>query len=266
MRNINGLKWATAVLATLMSLLLVLPIVALLWRTLTTQATWQLETAVVLSALRLSLATTAVSLLIILILGTPLALAFSRYTFPGKRILAIFVEIPIVMPPVVAGLALLAAFGRRGLLGQSLLALGISIPFTWIAVVLAQIFVAAPFYIRAAQARFDTLPRDLEAAANMDGASDRQLFQHITLPLSYRALLAGLTLSWARALGEFGATILFAGNLQGRTQTMPLLVYGVLERDLHAAYVTALILLSMAALAIFITRWLTKLDETAVDP
>lgn len=264
--QIDGLKVGTAVLATVMSLLLVLPIVALVWRTISTQSTWTFDTTAVLAALGLSLLTTAVSLLIILILGTPLALAFARYTFPGKRVLAVFVEMPIVMPPVVAGLALLAAFGRRGLLGQPLSLWGISIPFTWVAVVLAQVFVAAPFYIRAAQARFGALPRDLEAAANMDGASGWQTFQHITIPLSYRALLAGLTLSWARALGEFGATILFAGNLQGRTQTMPLLVYGALERDLNAAYITALILLSLAAMALFVTRWLTRLDDTAVDP
>lgn len=265
-RQLDGLKLGTAVLATLMSLLLVMPVVALVWRTISVQSIQVFDAGAVAAALGLSVATTAVSLLIIFILGTPLALAFARYTFPGKRILAIFLEMPIVMPPVVAGLALLAAFGRRGLLGQPLLALGISIPFTWVAVVLAQVFVSAPFYIRAAQARFGALPRDLEAAANMDGASGWETFQHITIPLSYRALLAGLTLSWARALGEFGATILFAGNLRGRTQTMPLLVYGALERDLNAAYVTALILLSVAALAVFATRWLTRLDDTAGDP
>jgi len=265
-RQFDVLKGVTAVLATIMSLLLVLPFVALVWRTVMAEQVLTLDHQPVLAALVLSLGTTAVSILIIIILGTPLALAFARYEFPFKRTLAIFVEMPIVMPPVVAGLALLAAFGRRGLLGQPLSNLGISVTFTWVAVVLAQVFVSAPFYIRAAQARFGALPRDLEAAANIDGASSWQAFQHITIPLSYRALLAGLVLSWARALGEFGATILFAGNLQGRTQTMPLLVYGALERDLNAAYITALILLSLAAIALFATRWLTRLDDTAVDP
>lgn len=262
----DGLKVVTAVLAGIMSLLLVLPFLALVWRVFTARQMLSLDASPILSALSLSLGTTAVSILIIVVLGTSLALAFARYNFPFKRTLAIFVEMPIVMPPVVAGLALLAAFGRRGLLGQPLLGLGVSITFTWVAVVLAQVFVAVPFYIRAAQARFSALPRDLEAAANIDGASSLQTFRHVTIPLSYRALLAGLVLSWARALGEFGATILFAGNLQGRTQTMPLLVYGALERDLNAAYVTALILLGMAALALFVTRWLTRLDDVAADP
>jgi molybdate transport system permease protein len=170
------------------------------------------------------------------------------------------------MPPVVAGLALLAAFGRRGLIGRPLAEVGVGITFTWVAVVLAQVFVSASFYIRAAQFRFAALPRDLEEAAEIDGADSWQIFSHVILPLSYRALLAGLVLSWSRALGEFGATILFAGNLQGRTQTMPLLVYGALERDLNATYVTAAILLGMAAAALFLTRLLTRLDEEGADP
>jgi molybdate transport system permease protein len=165
---------------------------------------------------------------------------------------------PIVMPPVVAGLALLAAFGRRGLVGVWLVGWGIQIPFTTTAVVLAQLFVSAPFYIRTAQARFSTLSRDLEEAASMDGASTAQIFWHVTLPLSRSALWMGLALCWARALGEFGATILFAGNLAGRTQTMPLFVYGALERDLGAAYTAALVLLGLAAAVLVFTRWLAR--------
>ncbi|MCB8945444.1 MAG: molybdate ABC transporter permease subunit [Ardenticatenaceae bacterium] len=218
------------------------------------------------SAIGISLGTTAVTLLIIILFGTPLAYVLARYHFPLKRFLVIFVELPIVMPPVVAGLALLTAFGRRGLLGAPLAQLNITITFTWVAVVIAQVFVAAPFYIRSAQTRFAALPRELEQAASIDGADGWRVFWHVTLPLSRRALLAGLLLSWARALGEFGATILFAGNLQGRTQTMPLLVYAALERDLNASFLSALILLVMAGLALAITRWLTHLDDHQGDP
>ena len=176
------------------------------------------------------------------------------------------IELPIVLPPVVAGVALLMAFGRNGVLGPFLDSFGVSLPFTTVAVLLAQIFVAAPFYIRAAQARFVALPRELEEAARIDGADTGAVFRHVILPLSSRALLIGLMLSWARALGEFGATILFAGNLPGSTQTMPLLVYGALERDLGAAFVTALILLGLAMLALGLTRWFARLDESEADP
>ena len=220
----------------------------------------------VLRAIGISLGTTAVSLIFILLFGTPLAYILARYTFPLKRLLAIFVELPIVMPPVVAGLALLTAFGRRGLLGAPLADWNINITFTGTAVILAQVFVAAPFYIRAAQTRFAALPHELKQAASIDGADSWRIFWHVTLPLSRRALMAGLLLSWARALGEFGATILFAGNLQGRTQTMPLLVYAALERDLNASFVSALILLLIAGLALGLTRWLTRQDDPDGDP
>jgi molybdate transport system permease protein len=205
-------------------------------------------------------------MLIVVTLGTPLAYGLARRRFPLKRLLSIFVEIPIVMPPVIAGLALLSAFGRRGLLGAPLAALGISLPFTPMAVVLAQVFVSAPFYIRAAQARFSALPRELEESARIDGAGSWAVHRHITLPLSWPALFSGLVLSWARALGEFGATILFAGNLAGRTQTMPLLVYGALERDLGATFSSALILLGMATGALGLLRWASHLDQDERSP
>ncbi len=263
----DWLRIVIGLLAGTLALLLVLPVLALLWRAVTVAGHFaEIDLRPVLIGLFLSLGTTAVSTLIIFVFGTALALVLARYDFRGKSILSVFVEIPIVMPPVVAGLALLAAFGRRGLLGGPLEYLGLSIPFTWLAVVLAQVFVASPFYIRAAQARFVALPLDLEAAANIDGAGPWQVLHLIYLPLSSRALLAGLVLSWARALGEFGATMLFAGNLLGRTQTMPLLVYGALERDLNAAYVTAVILLALAALSLFVTRRLTRLDDLDADP
>jgi molybdate transport system permease protein len=262
-----SLNLVTTLLAAVMTLLLVLPFIAFVWRTvMMIGSDVSLDIAPVISAIGISLRTTAVSLLLIILFGTPLAYILARTHFPLKRLLAIFVELPIVMPPVVAGLALLTAFGRRGLLGAPLADLNINITFTGTAVVIAQVFVAAPFYIRAAQTRFAALPHELEQAASIDGADGWRVFWHITLPLSRRALIAGLLLSWARALGEFGATILFAGNLQGRTQTMPLLVYTALERDLSASFISALILLFMAGLALSLTRWLTRQDDPHGDP
>ena len=255
--------WAgrgTAVLAGLMAFFLIMPVVGLLWRAATLTGTVPLAQDGIVSAVLLSLSTTAVSVLLILLLGTPLAYFLARYPVPGKRLLTTFIELPIVMPPVVAGLGLLAVFGRRGLIGLPLAELGISITFSGTADVLAQVFVASPFYIRAAQSRFAALPREYEDAAAVDGANRWQIFWHIMLPLSRNGLLAGLILSWARALGEFGATILFAGNLPGSTQTMPLLVYSSLERDLRITFITALILLGLAVVAFGITRWLTGLD------
>ncbi len=248
-------------LATAMAFFLIVPIVALIWRAMMLQAGEVVETVSILSAMLLSLGTTAITILLIVIFGTPLAYFLGRYTFPFKNLLTTFIEIPIVMPPVVAGLALLSAFGRRGLIGQFLD--DINITFTVTAVVLAQLFVSAPFYIRAMQSRFESLPQAYADAAAVDGANGWIIFWHIMLPQSTQALLAGLILSWARALGEFGATILFAGNFQGRTQTMPLLVYGALERDLGVTFITALILLGLAVIAFTLTRWLAKQDDSA---
>lgn len=250
----------TAVLAGLMAISLILPLVGLVWRALMLPGTAVLDQSSIGTAVWLSLSTTAVSVLLIILLGSPLAYYLARYPVPFKRLLSIFIELPIVMPPVVAGLGLLAVFGRRGLIGLPLAELGVTITFSGTAVVLAQVFVASPFYIRAAQSRFAALPREYEDAAAVDGANRWQIFWHIMLPLSRNGLLAGLILSWARALGEFGATILFAGNLQGTTQTMPLLVYASLERDLRITFITALILLGLAIVAFGLTRWLTGLD------
>ncbi len=247
---------------------LFLPVVALSWRTFSASGgrTPGLLSDSVVGAVSLSLSTTLISTLVVVLLGTPLAYAFARYRFPFKRPLNVAIELPIVMPPVVAGLALLMTFGRRGLLGAPLSALGLSLPFSPAAVVIAQVFVSAPFYIRAAQAQFEATPRELEQAASIDGAGPWRVFWSVTLPLGQRGLLAGLLLSWARAVGEFGATILFAGNLQGRTQTMPLLVYGALESDLTSALWTGLLLIAIAALALVLVSLLARaFDREAVD-
>lgn len=248
-----------------MLLLIGLPLVALVARALgglaAPDALSLVASRPVIDAVTLSLGTTAASILAIVVLGTPLAYVFAHYQFPLKRFFNLLVELPIVLPPVVAGLALLMAFGRRGLFGGSLAMLGISLPFSTPAVVIAQVFVAAPFYIRAAQVGFQSIPADLEEAASIDGASEWQTFRHIVLPMTARALIAGLVLSWARALGEFGATVLFAGSLRGVTQTMPLLVYNALEQDFNAALWAGVLLVWVAMVALGLMRWLSRAVE-----
>jgi molybdate transport system permease protein len=240
-------------------LFLLLPLAALLWRALGEPAGIRVITGrSILSAIGVSLATTAVSVVLIALGGTPLAYFLARTEFRGRRLLNTMIELPIVLPPVVAGLALLLAFGRRGLLGGALTLFGLSLPFSSAAVILAQVFVAAPFYIRTAQVRFGALPRDLVEAAGIDGAGTIAFMRFVALPLSAQGLVAGLLLAWARALGEFGATILFAGNLPGRTQTMPLLIFSAFERDLNEAVWTGLLLIVLALAALLGARMLLR--------
>jgi molybdate transport system permease protein len=223
---------------------------------------------VVLDALRLSLVTTAISLVITVAFGLPLALVLARRRFRGKGWLEAIVDLPIVLPPAVAGLALLLVLGRRGLLGAPLEVVGISVPFTTIAVILAQTFVSAPFFIRSARTGIAGVDRDLEDAARVDGASERQLFRLITVPLARAALAAGLVMSWARSLGEFGATIMFAGNVEGRTQTLPLVVYGEFQGgDLDASIAAAAILVLAAfgvLVAVRVFHWGRVLDVRGI--
>src|SRR4029079_13733949 len=197
----------------------------------------------VIDALTLSLIKTAISLRLTVAPATPLAPLLTRRRFRGAAVLETIVDLPIVLPPSVAGLALLLAFGRRGILGEPLASIGIELPFTTVAVVIAQTFVSAPFFIRAARAGFLGVDRDYEDAARVDGASERQLTWSITLPLAATALASGIVMTWARALGEFGATIMFAGNFEGRTQTLPLVVYGEFQAgDVDASVAAAAIL------------------------
>jgi molybdate transport system permease protein len=234
--------------AALVGLFLGLPVVVLMGRALVGGGVGAaLGAAAVVDALALSLATTSASLVVTVALGTPLAWLLARRRFPGSALVETIVDLPIVLPPSVAGLALLLVFGRRGLLGEPLETVGLEIAFTTFAVVLAQTFVAAPFYIRSARAGFAAVDADLEDAARVDGADDVGVARHVTLPLAGAALAAGLVMSWARALGEFGATILFAGNLEGLTQTLPLAVYAEFQAgDLDAAIAAAAILVAAA--------------------
>jgi molybdate transport system permease protein len=218
----------------------------------------------VLDAIGLSLVTTSASLAITVAIGLPLAYVLARRTFPGKRLAEIVIDLPIVLPPAVAGLALLLVFGNQGLLGSPLAALGWTIPFTTAAVILAQTFVSAPFFVRSARAGIAGVDRDLEDAARVDGASESYLFRTITVPLASSALAAGVVMSWARALGEFGATIMFAGNVEGRTQTLPLVVYaefGAGDLDASIAAAAVLVLAAFGVLAaVRVFHWGRALD------
>jgi molybdate transport system permease protein len=187
----------------------------------------------------------------------------ARYRFRGREIIDTLIDLPMVLPPAVAGVALLMAFGRRGILGPTLSdTFGIEIPFTTLAVIMAQAFVATPFYVKAAKAGFESIDRDLEHVSATLGVSRLQTFWSVTVPLSLPALLGGAVMAWARALGEFGATIMFAGNFMGRTQTMPLAIYGTMESGrLNAALVLSgiLIVVSFTVLIVFkaIARYAT---------
>jgi len=223
-----------------------------------------LGSPVVLDALGLSLVTTAVSLGLTLVLGLPLAYLLARRTFRGSSIVETVVDLPIVLPPSVAGLALLLVLGRRGLLGGAFDAFGIAIPFTTLAVILAQTFVAAPFFVRSARAGIAVVDRDTEDAARVDGAAELEVFRWVTAPLAATALAAGAVMSWSRALGEFGATIMFAGNIQGRTQTLPLVVYSEFGGGDLDASVAAAAILVLAAFGVLVSvrvlRWGRALD------
>jgi molybdate transport system permease protein len=239
--------------AGLFALFLGLPILTLVARALLDGSLrTALTTQVVLDALVLSLVTTTISLTITLVLGLPLAVVLARRTFRGKGLVEAIVDLPIVLPPSVAGLALLLVFGRRGLLSAPFEFLGISVPFTTVAVVLAMTFVSAPFFIRSARTGIAAVDRDLEDAARVDGASEPQLFRSVTVPLASAALAAGLVMSWARSLGEFGATIMFAGNVEGRTQTLPLVVYSEFQGGDLDASVAAAAILVLAAFGVLV--------------
>ena len=239
--------------------LLTLPVVALVIRALgATDALDRPQTREVLrEALTLSFATSTLSLVAIVLFGTPIAYVLARGLIPGAKIIDALIDLPIILPPAVAGIALLTAFGRRGVLGGPLDNLGLSVGFSTAAVVIAQVFVAAPFYIRTVRSGFLRIDRSLEEAAANLGASPFRVFWLITLPLSRASVLAGTMLAWARALGEFGATIMFAGNREGVTQTMPLAIY---ERfgagDLPAALMLSVLLLGTSVVFLIVVRFL----------
>jgi molybdate transport system permease protein len=248
------------VLSLPMLIFLSIPIVALFLRISPSGLLENLRQPDVLQAIGLSLITTLISTLIIILGGTPLAYSQARGQLRFSRLIDTLIDLPLVLPPAVAGVALLMAFGRRGILGGVLGDLGIHIAFTPLAVIIVQVFVAAPFYIKSATLGFSNIDQELEQSAALDGASSPQVFRFLTIPLSWSALLGGSMMSWARALGEFGATIIFAGNFPGRTQTMPLAIYIGFELDLDIALTLSVILILLSFLALLIAKNILNRD------
>ncbi|XVV14943.1 ABC transporter permease [Actinoplanes sp. CA-131856] len=247
--------------AVLGLIFLILPVIGLLARVPWATLPQRLTEPEVLQALRLSVVTATLATLFCLVLGVPLAWLLARVTFPGRRLVRALVTVPLVLPPVVGGIALLLALGRRGLVGQWLdSTFGFSLPFTTAGVVVAESFVALPFLVISVEGALRGADVRYEEAAATLGATRWTTFTHVTLPLVGPGVAAGAVLCWARALGEFGATITFAGNYPGITQTMPLAVYQTMESgDLEGAVVLSLILLavSVTVLAALRDRWLT---------
>lgn len=212
-------------------------------------------------ALRLSLLTSGVTLLLTILLGAPLAWTLARAETRLSRAIEVLVELPIVIPPAVAGVALLFAFGRRGLLAGVLYTNGSSLAFSTIAVILAQAFVSAPFFVQAALSAFRRIDERLLWVARSFGASPLRVFLRVALPLAWPGLFAGAAMTWARALGEFGATLMFAGNLPGSTQTLPLAIYGALESNVRSAQALSMLLVVIAFVALLGVRALLRRFE-----
>jgi molybdate transport system permease protein len=233
------------------TLYLALPVLALFFRTSPDLFLSALGDEQVHWALTLSLVTSLVTLGVVILVGTPFSFFHSRSRYPGKTLVDTFIDLPLVLPPAVAGLGLLLLYGRTGLVGQYLNIFGITIAFTTLAVIMAQIFVASPFYLRQARTLFEQLDPAYEKTAETLGASPFRIFLTITIPLTANGLVSGAVMTFARALGEFGATIMFAGNLPGVTQTMPLAVYGGLEGNFNIGITIAilLVILSFAVMA-----------------
>jgi molybdate transport system permease protein len=205
---------------------------------------------VVVHALLLTVTTTAITVLLTIVFGTPLAFALARRNFRGRRTLEVLLTLPLVLPPLVAGVALLVAFGRRGLLGDPLDSAGITIPFTTAAVIMAQLFVAGPFFIRAARIGFGAVTREMEEAAGVSGADEWDTFRRVMLPMSLPGVVSGIVLCAARAFSEFGATLMFAGNIEGRSQTMALAIETAIQTDLNAALALSFVLVIIAGVAL----------------
>jgi molybdate transport system permease protein len=239
-----------------------LPLVGLLLRTPWGSLGTELATPVVRDALRLSLICSLAATGLSVLFGVPLAWALARWSFPGRSLVRALTTLPMIVPPVVGGVALLLAFGRRGFAGRWLdETFGVTLPFTLAGAVLAETFVAMPFLVITVEAGLRSMNRRFEEAAATLGARGWTTFRRVTLPLIAPSLWAGAALAWARALGEFGATITFAGNLQGRTQTIPLAVYLALETRLEAAVALSLVLLvvSLTVLVLLRDRFLPNL-------
>lgn len=253
--------WPLVVLGALAAALFVVPLVGLAARMPWSDVVDLVSSDVVADALRLSLISSFAAALLALVLGVPLAWLLARVEFPGRSLVRAAVTLPMVLPPVVAGAALLFALGRRGVIGEPLNdATGLVLPFSTWGVIVANTFVAMPFLVVTVEGALRAVDRRYEHAAATLGASRLTVLWRVTLPMIGPSLRAGLVLAWARALGEFGATITFAGNLQGRTQTLPLAVFVALESDRDTAVAISLILVAVS-LVVLITlrdRWWSR--------
>ncbi|MBO55659.1 MAG: molybdate ABC transporter permease subunit [Dehalococcoidia bacterium] len=240
--------------ATLLYVLFIgLPVVAILVKAAQQKGLMaSLLSDTTIQALQLSIVTSIISIIIVVIIGTPFALLLARKDNLLLKFIDSLVELPIILPPIVAGVAMLMAFGRQGIMGPALSSVGIALPFTTGAVICAQIFVAAPFYIRAAKLGFQSVSTDYEDVSQTLGVSPWQTFWKLTIPLASPSILSGLALAWARAISEFGATIMFAGNLTGKTQTMPLAILTAMESDIGASLGLSVILLFASIVVLII--------------
>lgn len=238
-------------------LFFVLPLLSLIVRITPEEFVASIMEHDVQSAIILSLVTAATATVIIVLIGTPLAYLNARVDYPGRTFVETLLDLPIVLPPSVAGIALLVLLGRRGLIGSYLDDFGISVIFTTLAVVIAQVFVAGPLYIRQAKSAFAMVDQVYESAARTLGASPLITFLKVTIPLAWTGLVSGVILSFARAIGEFGATIMVAGNLPGKTQTMPLAIYGLMQNDLTASIALSLVLIAISCIILILIRVLS---------
>jgi molybdate transport system permease protein len=256
-------RWASSawrlILAFPLLFFIAFPVLMLFVSTSPAQLLASLEKEQVYLAIGVSLKTTLVSLLVILLSGTPLAYWLGRHQFRFKQVVDTLIDLPTLLPPSVAGVALLMAFGRRGILGPWFESIGIQIPFTQLAVILAQVFIASPFFVRAAIIGFAGVDPEIEQAAQLDGANRWQVIRYVILPLSREALISGGVMSWSRALGEFGATMIFAGNYPGRTQTMPTAIYLGFEVDLNIALTLSVILVTLSFSSLLLVKSLIAL-------
>ena len=251
-------KWIFLFPSLILLVFFASPLISLLYRSIAPEFFANALSKQAFEALKLSLVTSSITTLITIVLGTPLAYLLARWKFRFKAWLELILDLPIVLPPSVAGLALLIAFGRRGLLGAMMNDMGINIPFTTTAVVMAQLFVAAPLFVRSARIGFAHVDKQLEESAYVEGANQWQVFYEVMIPIAIRALASGAILTWTRALGEFGATILFAGNLEGVTQTMPIAIYIGFERNLGVAMALSVVLILVSVILLMVTKQLDK--------
>ena len=252
--RVDGAALLLVVLASLAASFFVLPLLALVVRAPWSDAATLLASPEVREALRLSLIASLAAAALSALFGIPLAWVYARIDFPGRSIVRAITTLPIVLPPVVGGIALLVAYGRRGVFGGALDVAGIRLPFTTAAVVVAATFVAMPFFVLTVEAALRTMDRRYEDAARTLGATRSRVLRTVTLPLIAPSLAAGLVLAWARALGEFGATITFAGNFPGTTQTLPLAAYLALERDIDGAVLIGLLLAAISVIVLVALR------------